>query len=57
MAGAGHLFDQPMGGTKSERQAAEFMSIKKGDPIILKKNQEMGVSMRLNGHGRVTGIR
>jgi hypothetical protein len=41
----------------SERQAADFMSIKKGDLIILKKNQKIGETMRLSGFGRVTGIR
>jgi hypothetical protein len=33
------------------------MSIKKGDLIILKKNQKIGETMRLSGFGRVTGIR
>lgn len=41
----------------SERQAAEFMSIKVGDLVILKKNQKIGETMRLSGFGRVTGIR
>jgi hypothetical protein len=41
----------------SERQAADFMSIKKGDLVILKKNQRIGETMRLSGFGRVTGIR
>ena len=41
----------------SERQAAEFMSIKVGDLVILKKNQKIGETMRLSGFGRVTRIR
>jgi len=48
-----NLWDGPSG----ERQAADFMNIKVGDLIILKKNQELGVTMRLYGFGRVTGIR
>jgi hypothetical protein len=48
-----NLWDGPSG----ERQAADFMNIKVDDLVILKKNQELGITMRLYGHGRVTGIR
>jgi hypothetical protein len=47
------LWDAP----RSRQQAADFMSIKVGDLVIMKKNQKYGVTMHLCGHGRVTGIR
>jgi hypothetical protein len=40
----------------SARQLADYESIKVGDLIVLKKRQKIGVSMRLFGYGRVTGI-
>jgi len=42
---------------RSKQQAADFMSIKVGDLVIMKKNQVYGATMHLSGHGRVTGIR
>ena len=42
---------------RSKRQAADFMGIKVGDLVIMKKNQMYGATMHLCGHGRVTGIR
>ena len=41
----------------SATQLADYESIKVGDLIILKKRQEIGVSMRLYGYGRVNGIK
>lgn len=38
-------------------QFERFQTILRGDLIILKKRHEFGRTMRLYGHGRVTGIR
>ena len=40
----------------NERQVQDFDDIKVGDLVVLKKNQVMGKTMRLYGHGRVAGI-
>ena len=37
-------------------QLERFNTICRGDLVVLKKRQVFGVSMRLYGHGRVTGI-
>jgi hypothetical protein len=41
----------------TEKQAELFADIRVGDMVILKKRQKIGESMRLYGHGRVTGRR
>jgi hypothetical protein len=41
----------------SEKQAELFADIRVGDMVILKKRQKIGETMRLYGHGRVTGRR
>lgn len=42
---------------KSPQQLDRFNSIWPGDLIILKKRQQIGKTMQLYGHGRVTGIK
>lgn len=42
---------------ESEHQLARFNNIWPGDLIVLKKTQEFGKTMRLYGHGRVTGVK
>lgn len=41
----------------SEAQLARFNDIWSGDLIILKKRQQFGKTMRLYGHGRVSGVK
>lgn len=40
----------------NEAQVDDFNGIKVGDLVVLKKNQILGKTMKLYGHGRVTGI-
>ena len=42
---------------ESEHQLARFNDIWPGDLIVLKKTQQFGKTMRLYGHGRVTGVK
>ncbi|MEO5831345.1 MAG: hypothetical protein ABIQ36_12345 [Rhodanobacter sp.] len=42
---------------QSEPQLDRFNHILAGDLVVLKKRQEFGKTMRLYGHGRVTGIK
>lgn len=42
---------------ESERQLDRFNNIWAGDLIVLKKRQVIGKSMKLFGHGRVTGVK
>lgn len=41
---------------ESEGQLARFNDIWGGDLIVLKKRQQFGKTMRLYGHGRVSGV-
>ncbi|MBB6054501.1 hypothetical protein [Tolumonas osonensis] len=41
---------------ESEHQAARFNTICAGDLVILKKREQFGKTMKLYGHGRVTGV-
>ncbi len=41
---------------ESEHQVKKFNSICKGDLVVLKKRERFGKTMRLYGHGRVSGI-
>lgn len=41
---------------ESEHQVERFNSICKGDRVILKKREQFGKTMKLYGHGRVSGI-
>jgi len=41
---------------ESEHQVERFNSICKGDLVVLKKREQFGKTMKLYGHGRVSGI-
>lgn len=41
---------------ESEQQLERFNTICKGDLVVLKKREQFGKTMKLYGHGRVTGI-
>lgn len=45
-------FDYP----ESTFQVNRFNDVNSGDLVVLKKNAELGRTMTLHGHGRVTGI-
>jgi len=45
-------FDYP----ESTVQVNRFNDVNAGDLVVLKKNAELGKTMTLHGHGRVTGI-
>lgn len=40
----------------SEHQVERFNSICKGDLVVLKKREKIGKTMKLYGHGRVSGV-
>ena len=41
---------------ESTTQVNRFDNVNKGDLVVLKKNLDLGKSMTLHGHGRVTGV-